>query len=98
MNRDVTLHCDAPPPPGTWTVLRLGYALTAAKNRPTTAAGQGYEVDKLSASAVRTYFRSYMEPIQSTPGMLTGITLGFITMDSWEAGMQNWTPIYLPSG
>ncbi len=89
MDKDGTLHWDVPP--GKWTILRMGYSLTGAKNRPATAAGLGYEVDKLSAKYVRNYFRGYMDPIQQAIGNLTGPTLQYMTMDSWEAGMQNWT-------
>jgi hypothetical protein len=89
MDKDGTLHWDVPP--GRWTILRMGYSLTGAKNRPATAAGLGYEVDKLSAKYVRNYVRSYLDPIQQAVGNLTGSTLQYMTMDSWEAGMQNWT-------
>jgi hypothetical protein len=89
MDADGTLHWDAPA--GDWTVLRFGYALTGAKNRPATAAGSGYEVDKLSAEEVRRYFHGYMDPIREKLGA-DASTLQFMTMDSWEAGMQNWTP------
>jgi hypothetical protein len=89
MDKDGTLHWDVPA--GKWTILRMGYSLTGAKNRPATAAGLGYEVDKLSAKYVRSYFHGYMDPIQEHLGDLTGSTLQYMTMDSWEAGMQNWT-------
>ncbi|HVU45511.1 MAG TPA: glycosyl hydrolase, partial [Terracidiphilus sp.] len=89
LDADGTLHWNAPA--GDWTVLRFGYALTGARNRPATAAGSGYEVDKLSADEVRSYFRGYMEPIREKLGPAAA-TLQYMTMDSWEAGMQNWTP------
>lgn len=89
MDKDGTLHWEVPP--GRWTVLRMGYALTGAKNRPATPAGLGYEVDKLNGDYVRSYFNGYMAPIQKQLGDLTGTTLQYMTMDSWEAGMQNWT-------
>jgi hypothetical protein len=89
MDKNGTLHWDVPT--GKWTILRMGYSLTGAKNRPATAAGLGYEVDKLSAKYVQSYFHGYMDPIQQHLGDLTGSTLQYMTMDSWEAGMQNWT-------
>src|SRR6185312_10096178 len=46
MDADGTLHWDAPE--GKWTVLRMGYSLTGARNRPSVPAGSGLEVDKLS--------------------------------------------------
>jgi len=89
MDRDGTLHWDVPP--GRWTVLRMGYSLTGAKNRPSVPAGSGYEVDKLSAKYVRRYFNGYIDPLQQHLGDLLGSTTHYMTMDSWEAGMQNWT-------
>ncbi len=90
LDADGALHWNAPA--GDWTILRFGYALTGAKNRPATAAGSGYEVDKLSADAVRSYFHGYMDPIREKLGPDAAPTLRYMTMDSWEAGMQNWTP------
>lgn len=89
MDKDGTLQWEVPA--GNWTILRMGYSLTGAKNRPATAAGLGYEVDKLSAKYVQSYFHGYMDPIQQHLGDLTGSALQFMTMDSWEAGLQNWT-------
>ena len=89
MDKDGTLHWEAPA--GQWTVLRMGYSLTGAKNRPSVPAGSGYEVDKLSAKYVRQYFDGYIDPLQQHLGSLLGPTTHYMTMDSWEAGMQNWT-------
>jgi hypothetical protein len=89
MDKDGTLHWDVPP--GQWTVLRMGYSLTGAKNRPSVPAGSGYEVDKLSAKYAQQYFHGYMDPIQKSLGPLIGSVAQYMTMDSWEAGMQNWT-------
>lgn len=86
---DGTLDWDVPP--GHWTVLRMGYSLTGAKNRPSVPAGSGYDVDKLSANYVRQYFSGYVDPLQQHLGSLLGSTTHYMTMDSWEAGMQNWT-------
>src|SRR5580698_2436589 len=89
MDKDGTLHWNVPS--GKWTVLRMGYSLTGAKNRPSVPAGSGYEVDKLSAKYVRQYFDGYIDPLQQHLGSLLGPTTHYMTMDSWEAGMQNWT-------
>ncbi|HEX5284422.1 MAG TPA: glycosyl hydrolase [Bryocella sp.] len=84
-----TLDWDVPA--GHWTVLRMGYSLTGARNRPSVPAGSGYEVDKLNADYVRQYFSGYVDPLQQHLGSLLGTTTHYMTMDSWEAGMQNWT-------
>jgi hypothetical protein len=89
MKPDGTLEWDAPP--GNWTVLRLGYSLTGAKNRPATPAGSGYEADKLSAQHMAAYYHGYFDPLEKALGPLFGKSLRYVMMDSWEAGTNNWT-------
>ncbi len=89
MKPDGTLEWDAPA--GNWTVLRLGYSLTGAKNRPATPAGSGYEVDKLSREHVDAYIHGYFDPLEKALGPLFGKSLRYVMMDSWEAGTNNWT-------
>ncbi|MEJ2648435.1 MAG: glycosyl hydrolase, partial [Sedimentisphaerales bacterium] len=89
MEKDGTLNWDVPP--GKWTILRIGYALTGSKNRAGTGAGLGLEVDKLNAKHVEAYFHGYMDPIKEHLGDLLGKSLLYMVMDSYEAGMQNWT-------
>ncbi|MBN1782190.1 glycoside hydrolase [bacterium] len=88
-DRDGTLNWDVPE--GEWTILRLGYSLTGAKNRPAMPTGLGFEVDKLSCEHTEAYIRDYMKPLAETLGPLYGKTLRYVLLDSWEAGMQNWT-------
>lgn len=78
-------------PEGNWTILRMGYSLTGAKNRPPRPNGSGYEVDKLNPQYVKSYLHGYLDPIADTLGSLFGNSLNHVTLDSWEAGMQNWT-------
>jgi hypothetical protein len=89
MKPDGTLDWEAPP--GRWTVLRMGYSLTGAKNRPATAAGSGYEADKLSRQHMEAYYHGYFDPLQKALGPLFGKSLRYVMMDSWEAGTNNWT-------
>lgn len=89
LNKDGTLNWDVPE--GSWTILRLGYSLTGAKNRPAVTAGLGYEVDKLSRKHTESYLRGYTEPLAQALGPLYGKSLRYVLLDSWEAGMQNWT-------
>lgn len=86
---DGALDWDAPD--GEWTVLRLGYALTGARNRPATPAGHGYEVDKLSRKHTSDYYDAYAGLISQALGDLYGKSLCYWLIDSWEAGTQNWT-------
>jgi alpha-L-rhamnosidase/F5/8 type C domain len=94
MDKDGTLRWDVPE--GHWTILRMGYALTGARNRPSVPAGSGLEVDKLSSKYVQQYFAGYMNPMRAHLGDLIGSTVQYMTMDSWEAGMQNWTDDMIP--
>jgi len=89
MKPDGTLEWDAPA--GTWTVLRLGYSLTGAKNRPATPAGSGFEADKLSREHMEAYYHGYFDPLKKALGPLFGKSLRYVMMDSWEAGTNNWT-------
>lgn len=78
-------------PEGNWTIMRFGYSLTGAKNRPAVPSGSGYEVDKLSAAHTKAYIEEYTKPLEKTLGSLYGKSLRYVMLDSWEAGMQNWT-------
>lgn len=92
---DVTRHM-APdgtlnwtPPPGRWTVLRLGYSLTGHRNGPAPDEATGLEVDKLDAAAVRRYAETYLDRYNAAVGEHR---LDALLSDSIEAGAQNWTP------
>jgi (4-O-methyl)-D-glucuronate---lignin esterase len=89
LDKDGVLHWQVPP--GRWTILRMGYSLTGATNHPAIPSATGLEVDKFNAQDVRDYFNGYFGPIHEHLGNLVGTTLRYMTMDSWEAGMQNWT-------
>jgi hypothetical protein len=89
MKPDGMLEWDAPP--GRWTVLRIGYSLTGAKNRPATPEGSGFEADKLSRKHMESYYHGYFDPIAKALGPLFGKSLRYVMMDSWEAGTNNWT-------
>lgn len=89
MKADGTLAWEVPP--GRWTVMRFGYSLTGAKNRPAVPAGLGYEVDKLSRKHLESYLDGYTDPLARALGGLYGKSLSHVLLDSWEAGMQNWT-------
>lgn len=91
MSEDGTLKWNVPP--GKWTIMRFGYALTGAKNRPAVPAGLGYEVDKMNPQHVTEYMKAYTGPLMSSLGELYGKRLQYFLMDSWEAGIQNWTDI-----
>lgn len=89
MKPDGSIEWDVPK--GDWTIMRFGYSLTGSTNRPAVPSGSGLEVDKLSSRYSEDYIRSYMEPIRQSLGQLYGRSMQYVLLDSWEAGMQNWT-------
>jgi len=94
MSQDGAL--DWTPPPGLWTIVRLGWSLTGAMNSPAEPAATGLEVDKLDPAAVGRYLKHYLglyEKAGQTPLGPRGVQT--LLTDSWEAGVQNWTPAML---
>ncbi|MEJ1969152.1 MAG: glycosyl hydrolase [Rhizomicrobium sp.] len=91
MKADGTL--DWMPPPGRWTVLRLGYSLTGSENHPATAEATGLEVDKLDRTHVRAYLEHYLDTYRAAtgPALFGRRGLQSLVVDSAETGMQNWT-------
>jgi hypothetical protein len=84
---------DWKPPAGDWEVLRIGYSLTGAMNRPASPEGTGLEVDKLDAAAVKRYMDHYIGMYRdATGGLLGAHGLRAMMFDSWEASNENWTP------
>ena len=78
-------------PPGEWTILRLGYQPTGRQNHPAAQNGRGLEINKLSASDVRFFWKhSAGRMIDSLDKAAPG-ALKFVLIDSYEAGHQNWT-------
>lgn len=79
-------------PPGKWDIIRFGYTPTGAQNAPSPASGRGLECDKLSKEAVEFHFNSFIKKLVEDVGPLAGKTLTSTHIDSWEVGLQNWTP------
>lgn len=95
MQRNGTL--DWTPPPGHWTILRMGYSLTGITNHPASPEATGPEVDKLNAGYVKDYFDNYLDQYKSaTDGMMGKRGLQYVINDSWEAGTENWTNDMIP--
>lgn len=80
------------PPPGRWTVLRLGHTPTGAMNAPSPELGRGLEVDKLSKEALDAYWENFPGKLVRDNEGLVGSTFVAVHIDSWETGSQNWTP------
>jgi len=87
---------DWTPPRGRWTIVRLGWSLTGAVNAPAEPSATGLEVDKLDPAAVRRYLKSYLDLYEDASGGALGPSgVQTLLTDSWEAGVQNWTPAML---
>lgn len=84
------------PPAGQWIVLRIGYSLTGAQNRPAAPEATGLEVDKLDTAAVKRYMDTYIDMYRDAANGLVGENgLHAIMFDSWESGFANWSPVIL---
>lgn len=90
MDKHGVLSCDLPE--GHWTILRFGHTTTGVQNHPAPAGGLGLETDKLSRKATLFQFDALMGRIIKKIGPLTGKSLVATHIDSWEIGIQNWTP------
>lgn len=91
MRPDGTL--DWMPPKGKWTILRFGWSLTGHKNGPAEASATGLEVDKLDPAAVKRYLDAYLSLYaKASGGKLGKEGVQNLLTDSWEAGIENWTP------
>ncbi|MCJ7465371.1 MAG: glycoside hydrolase [Maribacter sp.] len=79
-------------PKGNWMILRLGYSLTGRQNHPASPEATGLEVDKLDKEAVKRYINTYLDMYKdATSGLMGEKGLGFMILDSYEAGHMNWT-------
>jgi hypothetical protein len=94
MKPDGTLDWEVPA--GRWVILRLGYSLTGEKNHPASPEATGYEVDKLSARHVGSYVKTYLDMVSGALGSNFGKSFRYFLMDSWEAGVENWTDEMIP--
>jgi hypothetical protein len=91
MKADGTL--DWTPPPGRWTVLRMGYSLLGTENHPAPVEATGLEVDKLNGAHVRAYMQQYLDRYEQVTGqsLFGRHGVNALTVDSTEIGAQNWT-------
>ena len=78
-------------PRGRWRIMRFGFTSTGAFNVPATVEGEGLEVDKFDAKALRFHFEQYVGTLAERV-RAKGITSFKTTeIDSYEVGGQNWT-------
>ena len=81
-------------PAGKWNVYRFGHTSTGAVPRPGPEDVKALEVDKMSASASKFHYEQVINPLREHLGAAVGKTFRHLTLDSYEAGNQNWTPAF----
>lgn len=79
-----------PPDARHWKIVRFGYTLTGAHNHPAPQGGVGYEVDKLSADAMRRHMTNFVGRILREAGDAADAVKA-VLIDSYEVGPFNWT-------
>ncbi len=75
------------PESGTWTVLRFGYCSNGRVNQSPPNGGMGFEIDKLDPAATDFFWRTFLDKVLDA----SGGSIREILIDSYEAGVQNWT-------
>jgi hypothetical protein len=83
------LEWDAPA--GAWTILRIGHTSTGKLNVAASAAGRGLEIDKFNAAATQFHFEHVVDRVASDAAAAGAKGPSAVIIDSYEAGMQNWT-------
>ncbi len=81
-------------PAGPWTVLRIGYRSTGKRNAPAPREASGLECDKFSPTAVAFHFDSYVGTVIADARAVESRAMAGVLVDSWEAGTQNWSPVF----
>ncbi|MGW8258370.1 MAG: glycosyl hydrolase, partial [Thermoguttaceae bacterium] len=80
-------------PAGNWEILRFGYTLNDHCHVSTCSEGwEGYALDPIDADVFQSYWNQVVEPLISDAGPLAGKTLKYLTTDSWEIEVLNWSP------
>lgn len=79
-------------PKGKWRIYRFGYSLTGKMNHPASPEATGLEVDKLDGEAVKRYLDTFLAYYEDASGGKMGAKgIQNILIDSYEAGIANWT-------
>jgi alpha-L-rhamnosidase/Concanavalin A-like lectin/glucanases superfamily len=78
-------------PAGAWTILRIGHTSTSQTNVAASTAGRGLEIDKFNPAAAEFHFHHVIDQVAADAAAVGAKGPATITIDSYEAGMQNWT-------
>ena len=97
---DLTKNCSSSgelrwdAPPGQWIVYRIGHSSTGSSPHPVPddIIGKTLEADKMSLAQTKFHWETVIGPLKEHLGPLFGKSFRHFTIDSYEAGKQNWTP------
>ncbi len=95
---DITQYMDASgrlnwqAPAGNWTILRLGHTSVGIENHPAPEGGLGLECDKYSRAAMDFHFDRFFGKLLPAMRPLAAKGKAGALVDSYEVGMQTWTP------
>ncbi len=78
-------------PEGEWVIMRFAHEPTGGSLKHGRPNLMGLECDKMSVRAVTAQWENYAKPIIDSLAAIGCLPEG-VTMDSHEAGSQNWTP------
>jgi hypothetical protein len=79
-------------PAGDWMVLRIGYTHHDNKVKCVGSGPVGLEIDTMSAAAMDAHFAETGAKLIADAGPLSGKSLQYFHIDSWELGQPTWTP------
>ncbi len=77
---------------GEWIIIRFGHTTTGKTNTAAPSSATGLEVDKMSKEALDAYYKGYPALLLGDAGKFAGNTFKRLEIDSYEAGLQDWTP------
>jgi len=89
LGKDNRLHWSSDA--GHWRILRIGYTTSGKTNGPSTVEGRGLEADKLDPAALDNHYNHFMKKLVDRKVNQETDSLAYTEIDSWEAGIQNWT-------
>ncbi|MBC8005880.1 MAG: hypothetical protein H7X84_10435 [Verrucomicrobia bacterium] len=83
-------------PSGKWIIYRICHASTGRPPHPVPddLLGKVLEVDKMSAEQSTAHWKSVLDPLKEQLSPYMGKSFKHMLIDSYEAGNQNWTPIF----
>lgn len=86
---DTNGHLKWDAPQGRWTILRIGHTTTGEETFAHPDSAHGLQTDKFRTDALELHFEKFLNNVIDKLRKYKSFK-GF-TVDSWEAGKQNWS-------